>query len=58
MITIQQSNSLETAKIREIFAKGVCLSVVHVVVNKTLSNAAIIDNYKCNLKSLQEYHKF
>ena len=23
-----------------------------------LSNAAIIDNYKYNLKSLQEYHKF
>ena len=58
MITIQKSNSLETAKIRETFAKDVCLSVVHVVVNKMLSNAAIIDNYKCNLKSLQEYHKF
>ena len=32
--------------------------VVHTGVNKMLSNAAIIDNYKCNLKSLQEYHKF
>ena len=43
---------------RKIFAKGVCLSVVHTVVNKMLSNAAIIDNYKFNLKSFQEYHKF
>ena len=43
---------------REIFAKGVCLSVVHTGVNKMLSNAAISDNCKCNLKSLQEYHKF
>ena len=43
---------------REIFAKCVCLSVVHTGINKMLSNAAIIDNYKCNLKNLQEYHKF
>ena len=58
MITIQKLNSLETAKMREIFAKGVCLSVVHTGVNKMLPNAAIIDNYKCNLESLQEDHKF
>ena len=42
---------------RGIFAKGVSLSVVHTGVNKMLSNAAVIKNYKCNLKSLQEYHK-
>ena len=59
MITIQKLNSLETAKNKtEIFAKGVYLSVVHTGFNKMLSNAAIIDNYKCNLKSLQEYHKY
>ena len=43
---------------RGIFAKGVFLSVIHTGVNKMLSNAAVIENYKCNLKSLQEYHKF
>ena len=43
---------------RGIFAKGVFLSVVHTGVNKMLSNAAVIENYKCNLKNLQEYHKF
>ena len=43
---------------RGIFAKGVFLSVIHTGVNKMMSNAAVIENYKCNLKSLQEYHKF
>ena len=43
---------------RRIFAKGVSLSVVHTGVNKMLSNAAVIENYKGNLKRLQEYHKF
>ena len=37
---------------RGIFAKGVFLSVVHTGVNKMLSNAAVIENYKGNLKSL------
>ena len=43
---------------REDFAKGNCLSVVHTGVNKMLSNAAVIENCKCDLKSLNKFHKF
>ena len=35
----------------EDFARSNCLSVVHTGVNKMLSNAEIIGNYKCNLKT-------
>ena len=43
---------------REISAKGVCLSVIHTGVIKMLSNAAIIDNYKCNLKVFKNITNF
>ena len=43
---------------REDFPKGYCLSVVHAGVNKMLFNAAVIENCKCNIKSLNEFQKF
>ena len=40
------------------FGKGFCLSMVHIVVNKNLSNNAIIENFKTAINEMIEYHKF
>ena len=40
------------------FGKGFCLSMVHIVVNKNLSNNAIIQNSRTVINSMTEYHKF
>ena len=39
------------------FGKGFCLSMVHIVVNKNLSNNAIIENFKTAINEMIEYHK-
>lgn len=36
---------------RQNFPKGKCPSVVHTGFNKMISNAAVIQNYKCNLNN-------
>ena len=40
------------------FGKGFCLSMVHIVVNKNLSNNAIIENCKTANNEMIEYYKF
>ena len=44
-------NIIGDCKNREDFARDNCLSVIHASVNKTFSNAAIIKNYICNIKT-------
>ena len=39
------------------FGKGFCLSIVHIVANKNLSNNAIIENCKTAINEMTEYHK-